>query len=89
MIDQLLRASRSVTANIAEGNGRFHYQENIRFCRQARGALYEILDHLICAQDEKYITEEQIKTLRTQIARCLKLLNGYIAYLKKLKNTDT
>jgi four helix bundle protein len=56
LIDQLLRASRSVTANIAEGNGRFHYQENIRFCRQARGSLYEILDHLICAQDEKYKT---------------------------------
>ncbi len=89
LIDQLLRASRSVTANIAEGNGRFHYRENIRFCRQARGSLNEILDHLICAQDEKYITEEQIKTFRAQIARCLKLLNGYIAYLKRLKNTDT
>ncbi len=89
LIDQLLRASRSVTANIAEGNGRFHYQENIRFCRQARGSLNEILDHLIYAYVEKFITEEQIKTFRSQIARCLKLLNGYIAYLKKSKKNDT
>lgn len=37
LTDQLLRASRSITANIAEGHGRFHYQENIRFCRMARG----------------------------------------------------
>lgn len=35
--DQLIRASRSIAANIAEGHGRFHYQENIQFCRQARG----------------------------------------------------
>ncbi len=89
LLDQLLRASRSVTANIAEGNGRFHYQENIGFCRQARGSLNEILDHLICAYDEKFIAEEQIKTFRSQIARCLKLLNGYIAYLKKSKKNDT
>ena len=48
---QLQRASVSVTANIAEGYGRFHYQENIQFCRIARGSLYEIQDHLICCKD--------------------------------------
>ena len=37
--DQMIRASRSATACIAEGYGRFHYQENIQFCRQARGSL--------------------------------------------------
>ncbi len=42
---QVLDSSRSVTANIAEGFGRFHYQENIQFCRQARGSLDEILEH--------------------------------------------
>jgi four helix bundle protein len=41
--DQLIRASRSVTANLAEGYGRFHYAENIQFARQARGSLYEIM----------------------------------------------
>ncbi len=39
--DQIRRASRSVTNNIAEGYGRFHFQETIQFCRQARGSLYE------------------------------------------------
>ena len=52
MVDQLIRATRSITANIAEGHGRYHFQENIQFCRQARGSLTETLDHLICAQDE-------------------------------------
>ena len=55
LVDQLLRASRSVTANIAEGYGRYHYQENIQFCRQARGSLYELIDHFSVALDEGYM----------------------------------
>jgi len=61
LVDQLLRASRSVTANIAEGYGRYHYQENIRFCRQARGSLYECLDHMTVCLDCGYITQEQFE----------------------------
>jgi len=55
LVDQIIRSSRSVTANIAEGHGRFHYQENIQFCRTARGSLLETFDHLTVALDEKYI----------------------------------
>jgi four helix bundle protein len=59
LTDQIIRSSRSVTSNIAEGFGRFHHQENIQFCRQARGSLVETLDHLICAYDEKFINKTQ------------------------------
>jgi len=59
LIDQLKRASRSITANIAEGHGRFHYLDNIKFCRNARGYLNEVLDHLICACDEIIIDADQ------------------------------
>ena len=37
LADQLIRCSRSIGNNIAEGHGRFHYQDNIRFCIIARG----------------------------------------------------
>ena len=57
LTDQMIRASRSLTANIAEGYGRFHFQENIQYCRQARGSLYEIPDHLTVAKDEAYLSE--------------------------------
>lgn len=50
--DQIIRSSRSVTANIAEGFGRHHHQENAQFCRQARGSLTESLDHLNVALDK-------------------------------------
>lgn len=55
--DQMIRCSRSVTNNIAEGYGRFHYQENIQFCRHGRGSLFELKDHLIICKDECFISE--------------------------------
>lgn len=83
--DQLIRSSRSVSANIAEGFGRFHFQENIQFCRQARGSLYESLEHLLCGYDEGYIDIGKLESLRVTHERTLKLINGYIAYLKRAK----
>ena len=87
--DQLIRASRSVTANIAEGYGRSHYQEYIQYCRQARGSLYEILDHLICAQDQGFINPETLVRLREDITSSVRLLNGFIGYLKKAKKNNS
>lgn len=87
LVDQLKRASRSVTANIAEGYGRYHYQDNIKFCRNSRGSLHEVLDHLICAYDESIISGDELLTLRQEYEDCLRLLNGYIAYLKKQQDT--
>ncbi|MBI3501237.1 MAG: four helix bundle protein [Bacteroidetes bacterium] len=88
LCSQLKRASRSVTANIAEGFGRFHYQENIQFCRQSRGSLMEVLDHLICARDENYMDETMLSSFKTKILLCNKILNGYISYLKKAKQNE-
>ena len=51
LVDQMVRASRSVTANVAEGFGRFHYLETVQSCRMARGSLSELLDHLVVASD--------------------------------------
>jgi four helix bundle protein len=88
LTDQILRSSRSVTANIAEGFGRFHHQENIQFCRTARGSLFETLDHLICAFDCNYINAIQLQHFRAQHENSLKLLNGYIAYLRRAKEAQ-
>ncbi|HET6543822.1 MAG TPA: four helix bundle protein [Chryseolinea sp.] len=86
LIDQILRASRSVTANIAEGFGRFHYQEYIQYCRQSRGSRYEIIDHLIVAAEEKYVTEAQLNEIRREVNECLAVLNGFINYLLRAKS---
>src|SRR5260221_1251516 len=62
--DQLLRSARSITANIAEGFGRHHHQENLQYCRQARGSLAECLDHLNTALDERFIDTIAYEGLR-------------------------
>lgn len=83
--DQIIRASRSIASNIAEGHGRYHYQEQIRFCRESRGSLSETLNHIYTALDCNYITNEQVKDIEQMCQVLVKLLNGYIAYLKKQK----
>ncbi len=86
LTDQLIRCSRSISANIAEGHGRFHFQENIQFCRVARGSLYELKDHLSVALEEDYIDKNDHELFINLISHCLKLINGYIKYIKELKN---
>jgi four helix bundle protein len=85
---QMRKSSISSTANIAEGFGRFHYQENIRFCRISRGSLYETMDHLITCYDEQYITKEQFKGIFALSKQAAKVLNGYIRWLKKQKSSN-
>jgi four helix bundle protein len=86
LVDQMIRASRSTPAQIAEGYGRYHYQENVQYCRQGRGSLYELVDHLTVAKEENYISEDSWNTLREEILECITTLNGYINYLIKAKS---
>ena len=51
LADQMIRAARSTTANIAEGFGRFPHADNARFCRQARGSCTEVLDHILATNN--------------------------------------
>lgn len=81
--DQLLRAARSTTANIAEGYGRFHYLDNAKFCSNARGSCWEVIDHLITASDENLITDELLARGRELANSAARLVTGYMNYLKR------
>ncbi len=83
--NQMTRASRSVTANKAEGYGRYTYTDTRRFFIQARGSATELIDHLSVALDEKYINDEFYTSVEKQCETVLKLINGYMAYLDKTK----
>lgn len=83
--DQIIRASRSVTANIAEGYGRYHFQEQIQYCRQARGSLFELKDHLSVSLEENYLTNESYISKVQEIENAIKKMNGYIKYLQNQK----
>ena len=86
IVDNMKRAARSATQNIAEGFGRYHYKENIQFCRVSRGSLYEPIDDLITSFDEGFIVEEDYELGRSKISNALGLLNGYISYLNRKAN---
>lgn len=88
LTSQIIRSSRSVTANIAEGHGRFHFQDNIQFCREALGSLTETLDHLLVASDEGYIDQAKLREFRMTYSVCPRLINGYISYHKSRKSGD-
>ena len=86
--DQMIRASRSSTACIAEGYGRYHYQENIQFCRQSRGSLYELIDHVDVAVECNYMDDTNADNLIEEIKIAIRVLNGYIKYLRSRKEND-
>ncbi|MCP4363328.1 MAG: four helix bundle protein [Chloroflexi bacterium] len=85
LASQLRRSAQSIPANIAEGYGRYYYQETIRFCYIARGSLEETYTHLRLAHELDYLPEEPYRNLNQQIQELHRMLNGYIAYLKRTK----
>ncbi len=82
---QIIDSSRSVTRNIAEGYGRYTYTDTRNFFIISRGSVTETMEHLATAYDEKYITEEELRTGEGNCELVFKLINGYIAYLDKSK----
>jgi len=87
--DQLLRAARSATANLAEGYGRFHYLDNAKFSSNARGSCCEVLDHLITGHDEGLVSDESLACGRELVETALRLVNGYMNYLKRGSARDS
>ncbi len=82
---QIRRSAQSVPANIAEGHGRFYYQENVRFCYIARGSLTEAYSHITLAHELGFIPSTLYKETKNQIEELVRIINGYIAYLKRSK----
>ena len=75
---QIRAATISLTSNIAEGFGRYHYKENVQFCRIARGSACELMDHLMTCLDEDYIPTAQHEKLCQELGTFLRVLNAYI-----------
>ena len=85
LVDQLRRSVQSIPANIAEGYGRFYYQESIRFCYIARGSLEETFSHVTLAHRMGYLDDEMFLNLTCEIQEIRRMLNGYISFLKQSK----
>jgi len=85
LVEQLRRSVQSVPANIAEGYGRYYFQESVRFCYIARGSLEETFSHLALAYHLGYFPDETYRSLTAEIQELRRMLNGYISFLKASK----
>ncbi|WKZ45565.1 MAG: four helix bundle protein [Anaerolineales bacterium] len=88
LAQQLKRAAQSVPANIAEGHGRYHFLDNVRFCYIARGSLTEVQSHMTLAHGLGYLPDDIYKQMTSQAESIGKQLNNYIAYLKRSKQGE-
>ena len=71
---QLVDAADSISANIAEGYGRYSYKDNVRFVRIARGSLYETKNWLRRSFKRKLLTAEDTKKLKPiQDCNCVQM----------------
>ena len=82
---QIRRAAVSLTNNIAEGHGRFHYLEQLKFLFQARGSLQELMDDLNVCEDESYLPVPEVNALKEQAKAVQRLISGYARYLRARK----
>jgi len=89
LTSQVRRAAVSLTNNIAEGHGRFHFLEQIKFMLQSRGSLEELLDDLNVCADEGYLPIQEIESLQQEGWRVHKLINGYIRFLRRRVSGDS
>ena len=83
------RAASSVTANIAEGFGRFHFKDKVRFYQQARGSAVELQDHMFLAQDLGYISKVKARELFALDTTITKGINDLIRSIKNKLNEET
>jgi len=84
IVSQIRRCSISIPSNIAEGIGRRTSKDTTRFLHISRGSLYELETQLYLSYDQNYISKRNLSIVLSQIEKCLKLLNGFINYYKKL-----
>jgi four helix bundle protein len=88
LASQMRGAALSVSNNVAEGHGRWHYREDIQYCRMARGSTEELIDDFNVCLDERYAETAILEEMKTDAYNLIRRINGYIAYLRKMKQGD-
>jgi len=86
LASQIRRAAVSLTN--AEGHGRYHFADQVRFFLGSRGSLQELVDDLNVCYDEKYLENDEVAELKEKAWRVLGLINGYLRYLRDRKAED-
>jgi four helix bundle protein len=89
LASQIRRAAVSLTNNLAEGHGRFHWLDQIKFTLQSRGSLEELIDDLNICEDETYLPDSEVLELKERAWRVHKIIAGYLRYLRERKQGES
>ena len=87
LANQIRRAAVSLNNNIAEGHGRYHFLDQIKFMLQSRGSLEELIDDLNTCEDEDYLAGANVSRLK-DVGWRVQLIDGYIRYLREQRTFD-
>lgn len=75
---QFVRAIDSISTNIAEGFGRYHKNDKVRFYIIARGSLLECMDWVEKAKTRNLIDNQQHEIITTTLKNLPKQINSLI-----------
>lgn len=89
LTSQIRRAALSVSANIAEAQGRYHDAETIHFLYNARGSAEEVRSHLTASVDLAYISKKDFNKLEEEYVGLIKGINSFIKSIKQKKSQLT
>lgn len=87
--NQFLDAIDSIGANIAEGFGRFHYKDSIKFYYNSRGSLYESKHWTYLLYKRELVDETMYKNLLDCLEKEGVKLNNFINSLKPKSDPKT
>ena len=85
---QLVRAADSISANIAEGYGRYFYKESKQFYFYSRGSIQETKSWLSKCLRRKIIETETCEQLIENCKKLLLMLNAFIKFIRDSQQTN-
>jgi four helix bundle protein len=84
----LRECARNIPGNIAEGFGRYHYQESMQFYRIARGSINEMKSDLYLIKELNYINGKEINEVLDLTGEIIKMLNSLMLTSKNFKSSS-
>jgi len=82
--DQFLRSVDSIGANIAEGYGRYHYLDKVRFYYNSRASHYEAFNHwLELLFEREKISKTEFESINETAQKLQIKLNNFITSTTK------
>ncbi len=83
LVNQIRRAATSIPGNVAEGFGRYHYADRVRFYLNARGSLNGLKSHLLIAVALEFLDHRLLQPALDLLETLGVKLNNLIAVTRK------